>query len=82
VPGPTLTLDERVEIAIGHERGETLEQIADRIGRAPSTVSRELRRNRPDVGPYRACTAQRSADAAARRPRARQPAATAAPLGL
>jgi len=67
-----LTLDEREEIAIGHEKGETLEQIAGRIGRDPSTVSRELRRNRPPGGPYRACAAQHQADSNARRPRERR----------
>ena len=72
MPGPRLTLAEREEIAIGHEHGETLDVIAGRVGRCPSTVSRELRRNRPVGGPYRACAAQVVADGRARRPRARR----------
>src|SRR5680860_821284 len=69
MPGPRLTRTEREEIAIGTELGETLDQIAERIGRAPSTVSRERTRNGPRGGAYRACTAQRAADVRARRPR-------------
>jgi IS30 family transposase len=51
MPGPRLTLAEREEIVIGHEHGETIEVIAVRVGRCPSTVLRELCRNRPAGGP-------------------------------
>jgi IS30 family transposase len=41
-----LTHDERYEIARLHDAGTSVRAIAARLGRAPSTVSRELRRNR------------------------------------
>ena len=43
--GRYLSLLERQRIATLRERGLGVRQIADRLGRAPSTVSRELRRN-------------------------------------
>ncbi|MDC8985571.1 helix-turn-helix domain-containing protein [Mycobacterium marinum] len=36
---------ERIEIADGHQTGETVRAIAAGIRRSPSTVDRELRRN-------------------------------------
>src|SRR5262245_60601510 len=45
-PSPVwLSLDEREEIRVGLERGDTLTAIAGRIGRAVSTVSREVNAN-------------------------------------
>lgn len=41
-----LSEQERIEIADLHREGIGVREIAHRIGRAPSTVSRELRRNR------------------------------------
>jgi IS30 family transposase len=43
--GARLSVAEREEILIGLELGESIRAIAGRIGRAPSTVQRELRRN-------------------------------------
>jgi IS30 family transposase len=40
-----LSIAEREEILIGVEAGESIRAIATRVGRAPSTVQRELRRN-------------------------------------
>jgi IS30 family transposase len=59
---------ERVAIADGLIRGRSLRDIAEELGRAPSTVSREIRRNRDDrTGRYQPFGAQRRA--VARRPR-------------
>jgi IS30 family transposase len=40
-----LAREERYELARLHDLGWSVRKIADRLGRAPSTVSRELRRN-------------------------------------
>src|SRR5580692_12587471 len=45
ISGRFLSQDERVQIADLRHAGMTIRLIADRLGRAPSTVSRELRRN-------------------------------------
>ena len=64
-----LSLTEREEISRGIAAGEPLCAIADRLGRAPSTISRELARNGGRVG-YRAHRADRVAWQRARRPQA------------
>jgi IS30 family transposase len=69
VSGRVLSLAEREEIAVGVAAGEPLRVIAARLGRAPSTVSREVRRNRPQRGGYRAVAAQAQAEFRARRPK-------------
>ena len=51
--GRCLTLAQREEIAIGRARGDSIRSIAQLIGRSPSTVSRELRRNADGMGRYR-----------------------------
>ncbi len=40
-----LTLDERCTVACLHRDGQSVRQIASALGRAPSTVARELKRN-------------------------------------
>jgi len=64
-----LSLLEREEISRGAARGESLREIARRIGRAPSTVSREVARN-GGRRRYRACRADGAAWDHARRPKA------------
>jgi IS30 family transposase len=70
--GRYLSLPEREEIALGLAAGLSVRQIALALGRSPSTVSREVRRNtahgrRP--GRYRAVAAQVAAERRARRPK-------------
>jgi transposase, IS30 family len=73
--GRYLSLAEREEIALGRAAGASMRAIAQRIGRSPATVSRELRRNRPldrkdrDYRGYRATLAQAKAEQRARRPK-------------
>ena len=57
-----LSQDERIEIADLHTSGLGIRKIAERLGRAPSTVSRELRRNATEKG-YRPFEAHKSATA-------------------
>jgi IS30 family transposase len=78
--GRCLSFAEREEIALARARGETIRVIAGRLRRAPSTVSRELRRNadRRDGG-YRATTAHALAYERASRPK---PAKLATNLAL
>lgn len=64
----SLTLGEREEISRGIAAGRSLRSIALRLGRAPSTVSRELSRN-GGRGGYRAHKAEQSAWDRARRPK-------------
>jgi IS30 family transposase len=56
-----LSQDERIEIADLRHAGLSIRQIADRLGRAPSTISRELRRNAIGGGCYRPFEAHRLA---------------------
>jgi transposase, IS30 family len=57
-----LSEDERVGIADLHQAGLGVRAIAGQLGRSPSTVSRELRRNgQPGSGAYRPFAAQRLA---------------------
>ena len=58
-----LSQDERIEIADLHHAGLSVRQIAHRLGRAASTVSRELRRNATKVRGYRPFDAHRCATA-------------------
>jgi IS30 family transposase len=67
--GRCLSFAEREEIALGRARGETIRVIARHLGRAPSTVLRELRRNAERGGGYRATTAHALAYERASRPK-------------
>jgi transposase, IS30 family len=66
-PG-SLTLAEREEISRGLACGDSLRQIARCLGRAPSTVSREIARNK-GLRRYRAVDADDRAWRQARRPK-------------
>jgi IS30 family transposase len=63
-----LSLVEREEISRGLAGDESLRAIAGRLGRAPSTISREVTRN-GGAQRYRACQADRAALRRARRPK-------------
>jgi IS30 family transposase len=68
-PAPgRLSLDEREEIRVGLERGETFTVIASGLGRATSTVSREVNHNGGGDG-YRAHVAHQRAYEELRRPK-------------
>ncbi|WP_230484123.1 helix-turn-helix domain-containing protein, partial [Mycobacterium avium] len=58
-----LSQDERIEIADLHHSGLRVRTIATRLGRAPSTISRELRRNAPAGRGYQPFDAHRRATA-------------------
>jgi IS30 family transposase len=71
--GRYLSFAEREQLALLRAQGLGVRACARRLGRAPSTISRELRRNAATRGgsfAYRATTAQWHADRAARRPKA------------
>src|SRR3989338_7741687 len=55
-----LSSAEREEVSRGLARGETLSAVAKRLGRAPSTIAREVNRNSSVTG-YRAFSAGRRA---------------------
>jgi transposase, IS30 family len=70
--GRYLSFGEREDIAIWHAQHVAVREIARRLGRDPSTISRELRRNastRSHGVPYRATTAQWHAERRAGRPK-------------
>ena len=70
--GRYLSFEEREEIALLRAQGRGIRHIACRLERAPSTISREVRRNaatRSGGLDYRATTAQWHADRSAKRPK-------------
>ena len=72
VSGRFLSFAERESIAVWHAQKAGVREIARRLGRAPSTISRELRRNastRTWRLDYRASVAQWHAERRARRPK-------------
>jgi len=60
---------DRETLSLGLAHGQSLRTMAKVLGRAPSTMSRELGRNTTRGHPYRACMAQVQAAARARQPR-------------
>ena len=72
VSGRYLSFDEREEIALLKAQDAGVREIARRLGRHPSTISRELRRNAATRGgklDYRASVAQWKAELMAQRPK-------------
>jgi IS30 family transposase len=72
VSGRYLSFAEREDIALLRARGHGVREIARRVGRSPSTISRELRRNastRTFRLEYKASIAQWHAERRARRPK-------------
>ena len=67
--GLRLSFAEREEIACLVAAGHSARSIARELGRAPSTITRELSLRRGADGRYRASTAQAAADRSARRPK-------------
>jgi IS30 family transposase len=70
--GRYLSFAEREELAILCAQDVGVRETARRLGRSPSTISRELRRNPATRGgrlEYRATTAQWHADRRAERPK-------------
>jgi len=65
-----LSEEERIRVADLRRAGLGVRAIAEQVGRSPSTISRELDRNRdPSSGQYRPFTAQRMAAERRARPR-------------
>jgi transposase, IS30 family len=77
--GRCLSFAEREEIGLAHAAGNSMRAIAAQLGRSPSTVSRELARNRESGGGYRASSAHAMAYHRASRPK---PAKLAVNLAL
>jgi IS30 family transposase len=72
VTGRYLSFEEREEIALLKAQAAGVREIARQLGRDPSTISRELRRNAATRGgrlEYRASVAQWKAELLARRPK-------------
>ena len=67
--GRYLSVGEREEIAVGLAAGDSQAEIAERLGRSRSTVSREIRRNSRGRKAYRALAAQGQAQHRAARPK-------------
>jgi hypothetical protein len=63
-----LSMLDREEIRVGLERGDSFRMIAAALGRAPSTVSREVNGN-GGRDKYQGCVADRQAHRLARRPK-------------
>ena len=72
ISGRYLSFAEREEIGLLRAQGVSMREIARRLGRSPSTISRELTRNAATRGgrlEYRASVAQWKAELVAKRPK-------------
>lgn len=72
ISGRFLTFEEREDIALELAKGSGIRVIARKLGRSPSSISREVRRNaatRSGNLDYKASAAQWHADRAAQRPK-------------
>jgi len=67
-----LSAEERETVSLGLAQGHSLRELARRLGRSPSTVSREVARNVTRGRPYRACTAHTIASGRACQPQRRR----------
>ncbi|MFF2246660.1 transposase [Arthrobacter sp. NPDC058130] len=67
-----LSLEDRQRIADLHAHGKSLRKIAEELGRAASTISRELARNSVSGGGYYAYAAQPAATARRPQPKDRK----------
>jgi transposase, IS30 family len=72
VPRRPLSISDRVEISTGRKAGWSVRAIAAAIDRAPSVVSREIRRNSGTSSGYRAVTADGRAQRRRSRPQNRK----------
>ena len=57
-----ITINEREEISLGLAQGCSKRNIAQKLGRQPSTISREIKRNNDRASCYRAVESQARAD--------------------
>jgi transposase, IS30 family len=64
-----MSAEDRETLSLGLAHGQAVRTMASVLGRAPSTVSRELARNVTRGRPYRACTAHTLATGRACQPR-------------
>ncbi|MEO8341074.1 MAG: helix-turn-helix domain-containing protein, partial [Nitrospirota bacterium] len=64
-----VSAEDRETLSLSLAQGHSLRKMASVVGRAPSTVSREVARNTARGRPSRACTAQVQAAARACQPR-------------
>src|SRR4051795_6459826 len=72
ISGRYLSQDDRIEIADGLARGESVKAIAARIGKSFQSVYREIARNRKPDGRYQPWYAHNQAHVRRRRPKPRR----------
>ena len=72
IDGYYLSQDERIAIADGLRAGESIRSIAGKLGRSPSTISREIRSNTGPTGSYGPYRAQQISTSRLKRPKARK----------